>query len=612
MAPQIEPGSDWLRSRGSQNIWSMGRLKPEVSPVRAALDLGRIAKQIAREHPDQVDFGNKFELSKPGLVGEAFRGPIRSFGVVLTSIAGVALLLACLNLASMLLARASDRHREIGIRLALGAGRWQLLRQLMTESLILAAAGGVLGLAIAFGACRLFSAWHLAFDIPIVTTLEPDGTVLGFTAALALFTTLLFGLTPALQAVRADVLPSLRNEPALRRFRHWHVRDILVGGQIALSVIALICSVLVVRSLQHALTLNLGFNPDRAVSVSFDLRLQRYSEESSRRFDGALVRKAAALPGLESVGMITSLPLQVGGESNDVVTRTDRPIPKPSAWRAAIVYSISPGYLKAARTRLLAGRDLNDYDRNGAPAVVIVNEALAHVFFANEDPLGKRIRLSTDAADRGMEVVGVVETGKYESIGEDPHPAVFEPIAQTGTAWTTLVARTSLPSAQATELLRKAVFELDPNLTLFNSGSLKERLAMPLFPARAAAIVLGIFGIIATALAATGLFALMANAVSRRRREIGIRMALGAQPLQVLGAVLARTLLLCAAGIVVGTLATLAGAKLLSAILYGVSPHDPVTYVSAITLLAVVGLLACWNPVARAVRIDPSRTLREE
>jgi len=343
------------------------------------------------------------------------------------------------------------------------------------------------------------------------------------------------------------------------------------------------------------------------VSVSFDLRLQGYKEDRARRFDAELLGKVAAIPGVESAGIINSLPLRTGGENNDVISRADRPVPPPSEQRAAIVYNISTGYLRTAGTRVLSGRDFDQHDRQGTPLVAIVNEALMHVLFGNENALDKRVRLG----DHVVQIVGVVETGKYEYLGEDPHPAVFLPIAQTGTGWTTLVARTPLPAQAATELLRKTVLGLDPELTIFNAGSLKEQLALPLFPARIAAIVLGIFGVLAMVLAATGLFALMAYAVSRRSHEIGIRMALGAQPAQVLSSIFRRTLVLCAVGLSVGTAITLAAARLLSVVLYGVSPRDPATYVTALAMLVAVALLACWNPAARAIRIDPARTLRE-
>lgn len=612
MEPQIEPGNDWLRYRTSQNIWTMGRLKPGVSHAQAEANLDRIAKQLAGTYPNIVNPRARFQLSRPGLLGQDLRGPITRFAIVLMGIAGAALLLACINLAGMLLARASDRHREIGIRLALGASRFQLVRQLMAESLLLAASGGVLGYALAAGACQLFSFWRLESDFPFNATLHPDATVLCFTAVVALSTTILFGLTPALQAIRTDVLPRLTNEPAFNRLRRLSIRDLLVAAQIALSVVLVISSVLVVRSLQHALTLNLGFNPEGAVSVSFDLRMKGYTGENSRRFDARLLAEVSALPGIESAGIINSLPLNLAGGDTEFIMRTDRPIPKPPERHVAFTYNISPGYLRAAETRLLLGRDVNNRDREDTQPVALVNDALAHLFFGAGNPLGRHIRLHLDPADPGVEIVGVVETGKYRSLSEAPFPAVFLPIAQSGTGLTTLLVRTPLETGATTKLLRKAVLDLNPELTVFNVGSLKDQLALPLFPARIAAIVLGTFGLLAMVLAATGLFALMAYTVSRRTREIGIRMALGARPFQVFSAVFRRTFILCATGISVGTVVTLAAGELLSAVLYGVSPRDPATYAIAISIMLLVALLASWNPAARAIRIDPARTLREQ
>ncbi len=611
MEAQIEPGNRWLSDRGSQQVWTMGRLRRGVSPQQAEANLDSIARQIARSYPNDLDEKASFNLSRPGLIGQALRQPATHIGMVLMSVAGLVLLLACINLAGMLLARAADRRREIGIRLALGASRMRLLRQLLTESLILAVSGGLLGLVVALIACRLFSSWRLDFDFPARTVLHPDATVLCFTLAMVLGTTVLFGLVPALQATGDGTMPSLKGEAPTRRFSRWAIRDFLVAGQIALSMVLVICSVLVVRSLQHALTLNLGFNPANAVSVSFDLKLQGYSQERSQYFDQELVAKASAIPGLEGVGIIDNLPLRLG-ENNTVISRADRPVPPRSDWQAAIVYEISPGYLRAAGTSLLRGRDVNSYDRKNTPRVALVNEALTRLLFPNENPLGKHVRLSANAVDKGVEIVGVVETGKYEFLSEDPHPAILLPLAQSDVSMTTLVARSSLPASAATDLLRKTVLDLDPELTLFNVGSLSDQLAMPLFPARIAAIVLGIFGLLAMVLAATGLFALMAYTVSRRAREIAIRMALGARPRQVLVAVLWRTFVLCFTGLLFGTIITLVTGRLLSAVLYGVSPQDPFTYIAAVLIMIAVALLACWRPVARAIHIDPARILREQ
>jgi predicted permease len=610
MEPRVEPGNDWLHSRHAQNLWTMGRLKPGVSRAQAEADLDRIARDLAAAYPDVLDAKSRFHLSDPGLIGTALRGPMTGFGVVLMAVGGLVLLLACVNLAGMLTARAADRQREIGIRLALGAGKGRLLRQLMTESLLLAAIGGALGFGVAFGACRLFSAWHLSIDVPLETSLRPDGLVLGFTAAAALLTTLLFGLAPAIQATRTDLIRSIKGCVA-DRFRRWSARDLIVTGQIALSVMLVICSVLVVRSLQHALAMNLGFVPEHAVSASFDLRLQGYDKARGRTLVAALVEKASALPGMQAVGIINYFPLRIG-EDNSVVSRTDRPVPAPAERRGAGMYKITPGYLQAAGTKLLLGRDIDAHDREGVPAVAIVNQALADLLYPKENPIGQHFRTTTEPNDQGVEIVGVAETGKYESLGEDPKPVAFLPVEQHGAAETTVVARTALPPDRAAELLRRTILDLDPELSVYDVGALKDQLALPLFPARAAAIVLGIFGILAMVLAATGLFALMAYGVARRTREIGIRIALGARTGTILSSVLNRTMKLCAAGIFVGVLITLAGGKVLSAVLYGVSPSDPLAYATAILLIAVVAALACWRPAARAIRIDPVRTLRED
>jgi predicted permease len=610
MELQVEPGNDWTHSRGEQGIFTLGRLRPGVSPGQAEANLDRIAAGLAREYPKDIDPRAKFQLSRPGLFGNSLRRPMTLMVTVFAAVAGLVLLLACVNLAGMLLARAADRRREIGIRLALGAGRGQLIRQLMTESLLLAVAGGALGFTLAIVICRLISAWRPAFSLPINTALHPNVTVLGVACVTVFCTALLFGLAPALHTVRTSLTPSLRSE----RVRRWTLRDILVAAQIAISVVLVVCSVLVIRSSRRALSLDLGLKPEGAASVSFDLTMQGYGDDRARAFDADLLARASALPGISSAGIINVLPLQQW-EENGTVSRADRPIPKPYERRAAILYDISPGYLRAAGTTLLAGRDVDDHDRPDAPRVAIVNQACAHALFGRENPLGKRIRLGENPPDADLEVVGLVRDGMYEYLGEAPHPVIFQPLAQlggNGMRFTTLVARSGLPAQQVTDLMRKTVLDLNPELTLQSAGSLKDQLALALLPVRIAAIILGIFGVLAMVLAATGLFALIAYAVSRRTREIGIRMALGARRGQVLSSVLVRTLCLCAAGAAAGTLMALTAGKVLSTILYGVSPRDPETLLAAFLIVAGVAGLACWQPALRAIRIDPALTLREE
>lgn len=611
MEAEIEQGYDWLHSRDSTNIFTVGRLKRGVSRAQAEANLNQIARQLARAYPNLVARNATIDLSPPGLFGQRFRKPITGFGAVLTSLAAAGLLLACINLAGMLLAHASDRHHEIGVRLAVGADKFQLLCQFMTESLLLAIGGGLAGFVVATAGCRLINSLLPPTDLPIVAALRPDTAVLYFTAVVSLAATVLFGLAPALRSARTDVIASLKNEPAAIHFRRFTVRDVLVAGQIALSVMLVVCSILVVRSLQRTLSLNLGFNPDNAISMSFDLRIKGYTKARIRHFHTALLAKVSVLPGIQSAAITNFLPLGEGG-SPDVISRADRPIPKRSERNFAMIYDVSPGYLQTAQTRLLAGRGIDSGDGEGAPPVAIVNETLAHLLFGNESPLGKYIRVGDDPKDKGAQIIGVVETGKYISITENPHPAVFRPISQTASAFTTLIARTHLPPGEAIAMLRKTILDFNPELTLFDAGSLNDQLGFHFFPARAAASVLGAFGFVAMVLAATGLFALLAYAVSRRRREIGIRIALGARPKQVLICIFGRTLILCVLGLTAGIAVTLVAGKLLSAVLYGVSPYDPITYTSAVLIMVVIAIAACWNPAYRAVRIDPAHTLREQ
>jgi predicted permease len=447
-------------------------------------------------------------------------------------------------------------------------------------------------------------------EMPVNLALEPNAGVLWFTIGAVVITTMLCGLTPAWQTVRVDLVPSLKNEPVSARFQRWSMRDALVAGQIALSVVLVICSALVMRSLQRALTLDLGFRPDHAISLSFDLGLKGYDGERVRRLQAEVLRQAAALPGISAAGITNSLPLSTDGADSEYIWPAGQPLPKPSDRTVAMFYNISTGYLRAAGTRLLTGRDFDERDRHDGHAVAIVNETAARVLFGKANPLGQVFRVS--AAGSGIEIVGVVEDGKYRSLGEDRQPAVFVPVTQQENRWTTLVARTPLAPGLALALLRGTVLNLDPEITTFNAASLTDHLALPLLGARMAAVVLGSLGVFAMALAAIGLFALMSYAVSRRTREIGIRMALGARRRQVLASLMTRTLVLCGVGISLGTLITFAAGRLLSAVLYGVSPHDAASYCLVVVLMIAVALAACWMPASRAIRIDPTVALRQD
>ncbi len=607
MAEQIEQAK-WMDDRSDSNAFAVGRLKPGVSMKGAEAAINSIAAQLGHEYPRQ-DAGVSIVLSPPGMAGNFLRGAVTGFSAVLMVVAGMVLLIACVNLASLLLARAADRRKETAIRLALGASRGQLLRQLLTESLFLSIAGGAAGILLARWLNDLVNVWRPPVDVPVIPHIMMDARVLLFAAAVSLLTGLLFGLAPALQSTRAGLIGAIKNEAPSEKLRHFTLRDILVTTQVALSVVLLIGSILVVRSLQHALSLNLGFEPQHAAVLSYDFAAQGYDEERGRQFQRRLLDKVRSTPGIEAAGAVDGLPLTLNISNNSIYVE-GRPEPPASEVPLAGTYVVTPGYLQAMRTRLMAGRDLDRRDTKDAPLVALVNETFARQLLPGENPVGKRFRHSPTG--KWVQIAGVVEDGKYRSLGETPMPAIFEPMEQYWSPGQTLVARSSLSESETVGLLRSAVAELDPSLTVFNDGSLTSALGLALFPAKLVAVVLASFGFLAVVLAATGVYGIMAYAVSRRTREIGIRMALGAAPLQVARVVLARTALLLAIGTTIGFALAFAAGQFFGQILYGVSAHDPLTYLGAIMLMAVVAFVACWAPARRAIKIDPLKALRAE
>jgi predicted permease len=608
MEAQVEGGNNWLKARQTWNIWVLGRIKAGISHQQAQSEIETIAAQLVREHPREND-GMHVYLVQPGLLGSFLRGPVTAFTSVIMAVAGMVLLIACTNLASFLLARSTDRRRETAIQLALGAGRLRLVRQFVIENLIVALCGGTAGLILALWLTKLITTARLPVDFPFNTALTLDVRVLLFTAVTSVSTVLFFGLIPAIQASRPDLVPALKNETALGRLRHWELRDLLVGAQIALSIVLLAGSVLVVRSLQNALTVNVGFNPQNAASVSFDLGRQDYSEERGRAFQKRLLEKVQAMPGIESASIANAIPLSL-----DISTTSlhayGMPGDKPSEMTLAIYYQGGPGLFHALQTRILEGRDFTWRDTPNAPHVVIINRALANRLFPGQDPLGKRLAQFGDGP--WWQVVGVVENGKYESLNDENQPVLFWSMLERYNSTTTLVARSRMAPKQLLATLRRAVREMDSTLPVYDVNTLREHLAVPLTPANLAATALGSFGLLAVVLAAIGVYGSMAYAVARRTREIGIRVAIGAAKSNVLALVTRRAVTTLLAGTLSGVVVALMASKLFSVVLYGISPKDPATYITAIALMALVVAFACILPARRALSIDPASALREE
>ncbi|HTS47614.1 MAG TPA: ABC transporter permease [Bryobacteraceae bacterium] len=608
LEPQIEPGNNpWLDRRTTHNIWTLGRLKPGVSERQAEADLNAIAADLARAHRE--DEGMRVQLAPPGLFGSFLRGPVLGFASVLVAVAGLVLLIACVNIAGMLLARSAERRREVSICLAIGASRGKLIRQLLTESLLLSLAGGAAGVLVALWILKALAGIRLPIDLPGTTELPFDSSVFLFSLLTCVLTTLLFGLAPALQAVRIDLVPALKNQVS-EKFRRVQMKDLLVGAQVMLSVILLVGTVLVVRSLQRALTIDVGFNPRHAVAVMFDLGMNGYDEERGRAFERRLTDQLTNLPGVDSFALVNNLPLGLA-QSNNTVYAEGKPIPKFYDAPLAHYYVVGPGYFRTMQTRLISGRDIDRHDTADSTRVAVVNEAFAKRLFPGENALGKRFRTNPERTE-WTQIVGIAQDGKYQSLNDVSDPAYFAARSQRYDSTIAIVARSSQPPDQLVRRIQQVVTTLDPTLPFFQADSLEDHMRLPLMPARIAATMLGAFGVLAIVLAATGVYGMLAYAISRRTREIGIRVAIGARRGNIVQLVLRRAALIVLSASVAGAALAVTLGRFFTPILYGVSPKDPATYALALALMAVIALIACLVPTRRALRIDPAIALRDE
>jgi len=608
METQLELGSNWLDDREAKNIFVQGRLKPGVSAAQAQTALNLIAMDLEREYPN-INEGKRVELSLPGLMGLAMRGPVMGFSGLLMAVVGLVLLLACINLANLLLARAADRRREIAVRLALGATRFRLVRQLLTESLMLAFCGGALGLLPATWLVNLAAAFKVPPNIPLSFDIKIDYRVFIFTIFLSLGTGVLFGLLPALQATKTDLIPALKDEPSFGSHRRSWLKSSLIVFQISLSLMLLVGGGLMMRSLAQAQAINLGFDPKNALEVAFDLRLQGYESARGKEFQKRVLDRVRTLPGVLAAGIADMVPVDLHF-SRTAVFIEGQPPERTANTPSSMINRAGPQYFNAMGTRLLAGRDFTEQDDQNSPRVAIVNETFARRFFPGEDPIGKRFSLGRPESARNQ-IIGVVEDGKYSGLNESPRPFACRPLWQAEVGATSVIVRTDGDPQKLGALVSREVQDLDPHLPI-SSTTLVGKLDIPLLPARIGASLLGGFGLLALALAAIGIYGVISYAVSTRTHEIGIRMALGAEKSDVLKLVLGQGFKLTLIGLAIGLLAALGLTQFMKAILFGVSATDPLTFVIASVVLGSVALLACYIPARRATRVDPMVALRHE
>ncbi|MEN3334746.1 MAG: hypothetical protein V7641_4111, partial [Blastocatellia bacterium] len=613
MQEWVEPGNPWIDRRATHNIFTTGRLKPGVSPQQAEASLNILAAQLGKEYPDTNE-GVTIELMPPGFILPSIRGAFVSFTAILMATVALVLLIACTNLASLLLARATERRREIAIRLAIGANRARLVRQLLTESALLALMGGALGLLLAKWIIDLVVAFKPPLDVPVSIELHVDWRVLIFSFFVSLITGIVFGLVPALQATKPDLVPALKDASLQTGARRSRLRSSLVVAQIALSLVLLIAAGLVLRSLGHLQTMDPGFEVDNGLKMSFDIGLQGYDQARGQQFYRQLTERIESLPGVRSASLTSLFPLSVNYSSNNVYIEGQAPV-RGADVPNAMVADVGLKYCETMGIPILAGRDFRDSDTDKATKVAVVNEAFAHRFFpeahALDEVIGKRFSFSS-LEGPFIQIAGVARDGKYWSIGEAPQPFAYSPLSQSYSSSTTMMVRTNGNPQALIGAIRSKVAEMDATLPVYDVKTIAEHLSFSLFPVRIVATLLASFGLLALLLAGVGIYGVTAYAVSQRTREIGIRMALGAGRGDILKLMLSQGLKLSSIGLGIGLAAAFALTRLMAAMLYGISATDAVTFTVISLLLAGVALVACFVPARRATKVDPMIALRYE
>jgi predicted permease len=599
-----------LTSRRSTWLFMGGRLADGATVQQARAELTSIADGLAKEYPDVNDRFGLVALpvaSVPGMVNT-----VAGFLGVLMGIVGLLLLIACVNLAGMLLARGAARSREIAVRLAIGAGRGRLVRQLLTETAVLFLAGGVAGLLLSQVLTRLLLAVIPQLPVPLAIDITTDWRVVAFTAAASLVAAILCGLAPALQASRTNLVPSLKSDALDGRPSRLRLRNIFVVGQVTLSLVLVIAAGLFLRALQHAGNAPTGFDARNVDVVSLDLSLAGYGDESGEIFLRQLLDRIRQLPNVQSASATVDLPLDGGRMGLGDFSISGVPLPSGRQSLDADWNVIEPGFFKTLGMPLLRGRDFADGDGAESPGVAIVNQAFVRQYLAGREAVGTSID-TTDGADekrRTRVIVGVAPDAQLMSIGEAAEPYIYVPRAQRPMERLALVVRTAGRSAIPS--IRQLIREMNPNLPVNEALSLEAVTAFGLIPQRIAASVAGTLGIVGLALAAIGIYGVTSYAVSRRAREIGIRVALGADQGAVLRLMLRQGAALATTGVMLGLALAAAGSQVIKSLLFGVTALDPLTFAGAALLFTVIALIATYVPARKALSIDPMVALRND
>lgn len=607
-------GTSALDRRGQRWLFSKGRLAARASVDDARAEIEIIAAQLRADHPQtnrdrrvtvRATVDTRLHPEADGLLSWVVTGTMAAVGLVL--------LIACANVAGMLFARASARQREISVRLAVGAGRGRLIQQLLTESVVLGGLGAVLGIALARWLMQALATYELPIPVPLSLDLRLDARVLAFTVLITVGTGIVAGLAPALRATRRDLVTDLKGMVAADRIggRRWGGRELLVTGQVAFTALLLVMSGLLLRSLDASRRADVGFESSGLAIVSTDAAMLRYTPEQSRQFWSEVERRMREIPGVEHVALASRLPFSINFQNSSIAIPGHQKAPDEMG-PAINSANVSPDYFNTLGVGIVDGRAFAQTDTREARPVAIVNETMAKRYWPGESAIGKVVYERTLTSGQSLEIVGVVADHTVERVGEPREPAIYTSTTQRPRSYNVVAARTSRDDRELLARMRETLVAVDPNLLIMESGTMQRQMATTLFPVRVAATLVSVFSGLGLLLAAIGLYGVIAFAVTRRTRDIGVRMAVGARPGQVLGLVMRQGITLAVAGTLAGFALAAAATRIVARALYGVGVADPVAWGASAAILLTIAALANLMPALRAMRIDPARALKTE
>jgi predicted permease len=596
------------RSNSQALFETFGHLKPGVTPGQAEADVNRVAAALAKAYPREFD-AKPIVLGRTGLT--SFAGAAHGFVAALMGLAGMILVAACVNLGVLFAAHAADRAKEVALRLALGSTRRRIMRQLMTEALLLALGGGTLGVLAGMPLLRRLSTWRPFPGAPLHIPVTVDARIYVVALVLALASGLLFGIVPMRQVMRAHPYEVVKAGSATRAGRKVTARDVLLVVQIALCAVLVTASLVAVRGLMRSVNASYGFDPHNVMTAGVNLATAGYSGEQIPQFNRRMIDAMKEIPGVEAVGVVNNYPplVYTAAFREKVFTEQTRDLKPENVALSPYRYNVSPEYLEAAGTQLLAGRDFTWNDERTSPAPALANRAFATKMFGSvSGAMGRHFRIGDGTL---VEIAGVVEDGKYLALTEDQEPAIFLPSMKDADPQSYLIVRSKRDPEQLAALMRRKIRELDPGLPV-DIQSWNQLLDVVQFPAKVATMALGVLGLMGGVLSITGIFGMAAYSVSKRLKELGIRLALGARRREVLGAALGRAVRLLAFGSATGLMLGLLATKVLAMIVYQATPRDPLVLAGVVVVMALLGLIATWIPAQRALAVNPIILLREE